>query len=151
MIVPLFNQGYVRLDPAKGSAKSTVGEANSDWSGHLIAEVVIPKGGPGALEVGLSEEACTARGSVQSCDTSEFPFRMAGSGPPPDAPLASLVVARTQPPTGRLLAGEPFDVTVTLEPQAGWDVAALKLPKQLVAFANQRGGQDLASTTLDTR
>jgi LPXTG-motif cell wall-anchored protein len=146
---PQFNGGYVRLHPAKGTAKPTVGEANSDWPGHLIAEVVIPKGGPGELEVGLSESACTTRGSVQTCDVSEYPFRMAGTGPPPDAPLTSLLVARTQPPVGSILAGQPFDIRVTLEPQGQWDMDALHLPDQLIAFANARGGPDLANAGLN--
>jgi hypothetical protein len=143
-----FNQAFIRLHPAKGSATPTVGEANSDWPGHLIGDVEVPQGGAGRLEIGLSEKVCTIRGSVQTCDQQEFPFRLAGTGPPPDAPRTALVVATTVLPPGSLLAGEPIDLLVTVEAQAMWDIATLALPDQLFAFVNERGGPDLAATTL---
>ena len=143
-----FNEAFVRLHPAKGKAKPTVGQARSDWPGHLMAEVNVPEGGAGELEMGLSGQACTVRGSVQTCADQEFPFRMAGSGPPPDAPLSALVVATTAEPHGPLLAGMAIDVSVSVEPRGTWDIEALHLPDQLIAFANKRSGPDLATTVL---
>ncbi len=144
-----FNGGYVRLHPAKGSAKPSLATTSSDWPGHLIADVEIPAGGAGALEIGLSDQVCTIRGSVQTCANTEFPFRLAGTGPPPDAPRTALIAATTTVPSGPLLAGEPIDLTVTIELQAGWDIASLGLPDQLVAYANKRSGPDLATATIN--
>ena len=133
---PEFNEGFVRLHSATGSAKPTLGSASSDWPGHFAASVVVPRGGPGLLEVGVADQ------------NQEFPFTVKGSGPPPEAPLAELVVATTARPPGPLVAGEPIDLTVTVNAQAAWNMDELGLPDELVAFVNRRGGPDLASTRL---
>jgi hypothetical protein len=140
-----FNEGYVRLRPAKGSAKPTIGSALSDWPGHLIGDVVVPRGGPGPIEIGIADHACAGAGS---CSGHVFPFKMAGTGPPPNAPRSALIVATIQAPAGSLFAGEPIDLSVSVEPQAGWDLDALGLPNELVAFVSTRSGPDLASATL---
>ena len=141
-----LNELTIHLSPAKGSAKPTSAKATIDWPGHLVVDIVVPKGGPGELSIGLPAEVCATDGS---CTEQELlvPFR--GVGPPPDAPRSALVVARVERIAGPLLAGQPFDVRVTLEPQARWDEDALDLPDQLVAFVNASGGPDLASTLLN--
>jgi hypothetical protein len=136
---------FVRLHPATGKAKPTEGKATSDWPGHIIAEVVIPSGGPGSLDVGIHTQVCTPGGG---CKPGDFLIPFAGVGPPPNASRAELIVATVSEPHDPVTAGAPFDLVVLVEAQAAWDLSTLGLPDRLIAIVNERSGPDLATAEL---
>jgi hypothetical protein len=136
---------FLRLHPATGSAAPSTTTADSDWPGHLVANVQVPKGGPGAIEVGFDGQTCRSDGT---CVTSFFPFRFGGAGPPPEAPLARLIEATIHPPEGILIEDVPIDLTVDVVRRAAWDPSVVPLPDQLVAVVNQRGAPDTATAVL---
>jgi hypothetical protein len=142
-----LSDAYVRLHPAKGSAKPTEARARADWPGHLAFEIAIPKGGPGLLETGFEGQTCTASGA---CTETRFPFAFGGYGPPPDAPRSVLVTATVLSPQSPVMADEALDVVVDVVPKGAWDPARLELPDRLVAFVGAIGGSgpDLASAEL---
>lgn len=43
----------VRLHPATGKGKATVGQVTQDWPGHSATDIVVPPGGFGRLEFGV--------------------------------------------------------------------------------------------------
>lgn len=137
-----MNGLYLRLHPATGKARPTEAETRSDWPGHILANVIVPKGGPGAVEAGISGRACTDDGTCRDVD---FPFKIGGNGPPPDAPRSLLVEARFHAPSGPVIAGSPLDVIVDLQPRGPWDPRSLGLPDRLVVMARNGTGPDLAS------
>jgi hypothetical protein len=136
---------YIRLRPATGSGKPTEASATSDWTGHMVARLVVPKGGPGAVEAGYRARSCTDAGA---CSMIDLPFRYGGVGPPPEAAAADLVLAAVHPFDGPLVAGVPFDVAVDLVPRGAWRPDAIAMPDQLVAIVNQPGGRDSAAADL---
>ncbi len=142
-----LSDAYVKLYPAKGSAKPTETRARSDWPGHLAFEIDVPRGGPGQIEVGFEGKTCTEGGT---CTTSRFPFAFGGTGPPPDAPRAILVETDVLAPTSPVPAGELVDVIVDVVPRSPWDPTALGLPDRLVAYitAGSGSGEDLATAEL---
>jgi hypothetical protein len=136
---------YVRLHPATGKARPTAAETRSDWPGHILANVIVPKGGPGAMETGISGRACTTDGT---CTDTDFPFTFGGVGPPPEAPHSILVEARLRPLVQPVIAGRPVEVAMSLVPRAAWDPATIGLPDRLIVFARNGTGPDLASTEI---
>jgi hypothetical protein len=136
---------YVRLHPASGKARPTEAETRSDWPGHILANVIVPKGGPGEIEIGLSGRACTADGT---CTNVDFPFRIGGVGPPPEAPHSVLVDPRLQPLAQPVIAGRPLEIVIDLAPRAAWPPESLGLPDRLVVLARNGTGPDLASTEI---
>ena len=133
-----FNELTVHLRPAKGTAKPSAAHAVVDWSGHLVADIIVPRGGAGTLAYGVESRVCTTGGS---CTDQEQLVPFAGVGPPPDAPRSVLVTAAIEPLAAPLVAGQPIIVAVTLEPRAGWDPTALALPDRVVAIANESRGR----------
>jgi hypothetical protein len=136
---------YLRLHPATGKARPTEAETRSDWPGHILANVIVPKGGPGAIETGISGRACTSDGK---CTDVDFPFAVGGVGPPPEAPHSILVEARLRPLVQPVIAGRPVEVAMSLVPRAAWDPATIGLPDRLIVFARSGTGPDLASTEI---
>lgn len=140
-----LNDPYVLLHPAKGKAKPTEGKAQSDWPGHIVATVAVPKGGPGVIEAGASGRSCPSGGT---CTDSRLPFAFGGIGPPPDAPFARLVIPNVNLPAGPYRVGQTLDLRVELVPRALWDIGLLPMPDRLVVLINEPRGPDLSSSEL---
>jgi hypothetical protein len=104
----------------------------------VTAQLQIPEGGAGRLEILTSGQACDADGS--SCHDVQIPLKITGTGPPPDAPRAALVRAELLPITGDVVAGRPTAVAVSLTPVGLWDVEALDLPSTIQLNAWHAGG-----------
>lgn len=136
---------YFRLHPATGKAKPTSTETRSDWPGHSLANVIVPRGGPGDVEVGITGQECRSDGT---CTTRSFPFRIAGSGPPPGAPRSRLVTAFVHVPTTQVSTGQSIDVGVDVSPRVDWDDDALGLADRMIVVATLRDHPDLATTEL---
>jgi MYXO-CTERM domain-containing protein len=124
----------LKLHPATGRATPTEAETRPDWPGHLLANVIVPKGGPGALEVVVR-------------DHGDRPLRTGGIGPPVSAPLSSLVGVQVHLPSGPAIAGQPMDLVVDVRPQVEWD-PALGLPDRLVVIASLGRGPDLVNAEI---
>jgi hypothetical protein len=140
-----INGVYVLLRPAEGDAEPSVGTAESDFRGHIVAEFAVPEGGPGAIEVGVQGRVCTSDGA---CTDAKLPFTLAGTGPPPEADPATLIDATFLPFVGDLVANREFPVSVDVVPRGRWDIDALDLPERLVVTATVRGGPELARADL---
>jgi hypothetical protein len=126
---------YLKLHPATGKARPTEAETLPDWPGHLVANVIVPKGGPGAVELVVRD------------GPADLPIHVGGVGPPPDAPLSSLVFAAIHLPSGQVIAGRPMDLVVDVRTQADWD-PPVSLPDRLVVIATLGRGQELANTEI---
>ncbi len=125
---------YLKLYPATGKARPTEAETSSDWPGHLLANVIVPKGGPGAVEVVVR-------------DQTDLPIHTGGVGPPPAASLSSLVGAQVHLPSEPVIAGRPMDLVVDVRTQVEWD-PAVSVPDRLVVIATLGRGPDLANTEI---
>ena len=140
-----MNGLYLKLHPATGKARPTEAVTRSDWPGHLLANVIVPKGGPGNVELVVRDQTCTADGT---CGPADLPIHVGGVGPPPDAPLSSLVSAIVHLPAEPAVAGRPMDVVVDVTPRAEWDPSTLGVPDRLVVIATLGRGPDLANTVI---
>ena len=96
----------------------------------------MPAGGPGRLELGVHGPG------------GDRPLRIAGVGPPADAPLVDLLQTQLQDIVGDVVAGRPFPLAVSLGPRGWWNFEALHLPDRLVVSAAHPGGTELSSTEL---
>jgi hypothetical protein len=143
--IQTMNSGYVRVHAAKGSAMGPPVSARFDWPGHLTAEVTIPKGGLGKIEVGVSGSICDAAGA---CRQELQAFSFGGYGPPPDARRTDLVDASIEDIPGPVNVGDVVSVTVDLVPKAAWGLDTLDLPDRLVLEAAPARGSDLAQVDL---
>jgi hypothetical protein len=135
----------IRLHPASGDAEPAVANVESDFDGHLIADFVVPEGGPGRVEVVTTAQTCTADGT---CSETLVPIPIEGTGPPPDADPRLLVSATIQPFVGDVMAGRATPVTVEVLPRGLWEMSALRLPDHLVVAAGRRGEEPLASAEI---
>ena len=129
---------FLKLHPASGTASPSEAETRPDapgtLPGHLLANVIVPKGGPGAVDVVVR-------------DQTDLPIHVGGVGPPPGAPLSSLVLAQVHVPIGAAMAGRPTDVVIDVRPQVDWD-PPLGLPDRLVVIATLGRGPDLANAEI---
>ena len=135
----------VKLYPAKGKADPSVAKATQDAPGHLLANLTVPEGGAGRIEVVTQGEQCTAGGT---CTTIDIPMRIAGTGPPPEVPRSKLVRAQLLPVVGDVVAGRPAAIAVLLTPIGLWDPAALDLPSAIEVVINRVGGGRMGSAQL---
>ena len=119
---------FARLHPAKGKASPTTADAVTDWPGHHVIDLTVPAGGPGRLELGVHGPG------------GDRPLKIAGVGPPADAPLGDLVQTQVQDIVGDVVAGRPFPLAVSLGPRGWWNFDALHLPDRLVVSAAHPGG-----------
>jgi len=117
---------YVRLQPL-GGGSPTEADAAETWRGHFAASLVIPAGGVGDLEIGAGGTACDSNG----CRPADTAFRIAGVGPPPDAPLPAIATASIVRPPDVVRAGSPVAIGVRLVPNAAWDPASFPMPDAL--------------------
>jgi hypothetical protein len=135
-----------KLYPAKGKAAPSVAKAVADAPGHLLANLTVPTGGAGRIEIVTQGQQCTAGGA---CATIDIPLRINGTGPPPDAPRSKLVRAQLLPVVGDVVAGRPAPIAVLLSPIGLWDPAALDLPSAIQVVITRVGGGRLGSAELD--
>ena len=136
----------VKLYPKTGSAKPSVAKAIQDVPGHILAQLQIPKGGIGRVEIVTSGQECAADGT--NCHEVDVPLRIAGTGPPPDAPLGELVTAELLPVTGDVVAGRPASIAVLLHQIGLWTADSLALPDSIEVTSTKVGGGRLGSARL---
>ena len=124
---------YVRLRPAKGSAAPSEGQITADFPGHVVAVLVVPKGGPGKVEVGIHGQTCDANGT---CRPADIPLPISGTGPPTGAPALDLVMGSIHDFVGDIVAARPFPVTADVMPRGLWEAADVGLTDtvDVVAF-----------------
>jgi len=130
---------YARLKPAKGKAAASEGTIRADFPGHVVAEFVVPAGGPGALVVGV-------HGADGDAD-----LEIAGVGPPPGAKVFDLVSGSIHDIVGDVVAGRPFSVTVDVLPRGEWDVTTVGLSDRVDVMAidpTDRSATELGTATL---
>ena len=135
----------IRMHPATGDAGPAVATVESDFDGHLIADFVVPEGGPGRVEIVTSAETCSADGT---CSQTLFPIPLEGIGPPPDADPRLLLAATIQPFVGDVVAGRATPVSVEVLPRGLWEMSALPLPDHLVVAAGRRGEEPVATAEI---
>ena len=136
---------YAVLHPAKGHAPPTTADGVADWPGHVRFDVPAPKGGPGRLEFGIHTQDCRGQGP---CTDVDLPVKIAGTGPPPDAPRAALIDAQPLPIVGDIVAGRPASLAVLVTPKGAWTDEQLGLPDRIIAIATDGLGADLGSAEL---
>ena len=134
-----------RMLPASGAAEPSVATIESDFPGHVIANFVVPEGGPGPIEVGVLGEACIQDGT---CSDVLTPIAIAGTGPPPDADPTLLVTATIQPFVGDVVIGRPTPVHVEIQPRGLWDRSTLPLPDHLLVTAGRHGQPPVATAEI---
>ena len=127
---------YVKLHPARGKAAPSEATIEQDFPGHVLATVEVPQGGVGAVEVGIRSGG------------KDTPLTIAGTGPPPAAPVQDLVSATIQPLVGDTVAGRAFPLTVEVQPRGLYDQSALPMPDDVTAVARHPGGPGLSTGDL---
>ena len=139
---------YARLRPAKGAAAPSEGQITADFPGHVVAVLVVPKGGPGKVEVGIRGQTCDANGT---CRPADIPLPISGTGPPTGAPALDLVTGSIHDFVGDIVAARPFPVTADVMPRGLWNVGDVGLTDtvDVVAFLpNDPSGAMFGSGTL---
>jgi len=130
--------GGVRMSlfPAHGSAKANTAFAASDWHGHNVAQLIVPVGGVGRLEIGLPGQLCLDSG----CMDEDFLLNIRGVGPPTGVPISLLARARLALSSSAVAARTPISVDVVVEPNLEWPAPGLAMPGQLILQVRvQRG------------
>lgn len=136
---------YVLLRSADGDADPSVGTTRVDYPGHIVAELVVPEGGPGPIETGVRALVCRADGT---CANENLAYTTAGTGPPPDADPSTLIAATIRPFDEDVVAGREFEVAVDVFPRGRWEPGAVPFPERIVVTATRRGGLDIATAEL---
>ena len=126
---------FARLRPATGKAAAAEGTVNTDFPGHIHVRLVVPKGGPGSLVVGIHTPA----------GDEILPLR--GTGPPPTATADQLVAATFHPFVPSIEVGRAYPVAVDIQPRGDWEYAALPSLAGLSVVASV-GGQQVATAPL---
>jgi hypothetical protein len=140
---------FVRLHPAKGNAAPSEGRITADFPGHVLAALVVPKGGPGKVTLGIRGQSCDAGGA---CKPADFPVPFAGTGPPPDAKTFDLVTGSFHDIVGDVVVGRPTALTVEVMPRGLWDVTAVGLSDRVDVIArdpNDASGAQLGLAALE--
>ncbi|HEX5012674.1 MAG TPA: hypothetical protein VFV72_00850 [Candidatus Limnocylindrales bacterium] len=135
---------YVLLRPGTGSAAPSEASIQEDFPGHVVADMVVPEGGPGDVEVGMVVNACVN----DVCSDQRAPFQIAGTGPPPGAKPEELIGAEILPLVGDTVVGREFPVTVNVLSRGLWDFSTLPLPDHLLVVARHPGGAELSTGEL---
>jgi hypothetical protein len=133
---------FLRALPANGAGEPISATAISDWPGHYRGAVVVPPGGLGSIELGITGTIC----ENDVCHQDDWVFEIAGTGPPPGAPITSLAEARIDVDADALRAGQPADLGVILTPGAGWP--SLPVPDLVVVRAREPRGPNIAAASL---
>jgi hypothetical protein len=135
---------YVLMHPRTGNAPASEATLQADFPGHVIADIVVPEGGPGDVEVGMLVNGCVN----DVCSDERAPFAIAGTGPPPGAKPQELIRAEILPLVGDTVVGREFPVSVNVVPRGLWDVSALPMPDHLLVVARHPGGAELSTGEL---
>ena len=135
---------FVRAHPATGDAEPTTGNARQDWRGHYVGRVKVPEGGLGLVEFGITGTMC----ENDVCGPRDFIFPIAGTGPPPDAPMTSLAAAEIALPSEALVAGQPIHATVRLRLNTSWESSTVPLLTALALRAREPRGPTVATVML---
>jgi hypothetical protein len=136
------------LHPARGAAAASEGVVQADFQGHVVVDLVVPKGGPGDIEIGIHGLSCDANGS---CISAEIPLPVAGTGPPTGAAVLELVSGTIHDFVGDIVAARPFPVTADVMPRGLWELHEVGLPDSVdvVAFlSNDPSGALFGTGTL---
>lgn len=144
-----INRVFVRLHPAKGSAAPSEGRVTADFPGHVTAALVVPKGGPGSITVGVHGQACDENGT---CRPADIALAIVGTGPPPDAKNFDLVEGSFHDIVGDVVVGQPTSLTVEVMPRGLWDVSAVGLSDRVFVVARDPtdgSGAELGLATLE--
>lgn len=126
---------FARLRPAKGKAAAAEGTVEADFPGHVHVRLVVPKGGPGSLVVGIHTPA------------GDEILRLRGTGPPLTATADQLVAATFHPFVPSIEVGRAYPVAVDIQPRGDWEYAALPSLAGLSVVASV-GGQQVATAPL---
>jgi hypothetical protein len=139
---------FFRVRPATGAATPIEVIASMDWETHYAADVEVPVGGVGTLDVGIVIEVCPQPGA---CERYDGLFEVAGVGPPPDSPITLIATAAILPPASEVVAGRPFELDVSLTPNADWEPGAFQFPASLLVDVREARGESIAvvPATLD--
>jgi hypothetical protein len=136
------------IKSASGGTAATA-YAAEDWPGHVVAELTVPDGGVGGVEIALPGTICDAAGTCVPQDT---PIPIVGVGPPTGVPLATIGSAFIDPPAGAPVAGEPVTFEVGVEPRVAWPAPGLILPDTIWLQVRVLQGpivDDVAATLVD--
>jgi hypothetical protein len=131
---------FFRLHPATGPAAPTEVAASLDWETHYAADVEVPAGGVGTIEVGIVIEVCLQAGV---CERYDGLFEVAGVGPPPESPITLIASAAILPPATEVVAGRPFELEIALSPNADWEPGAFQYPAELVVDVREARGDSI--------
>jgi hypothetical protein len=107
---------FVQAVPPAGGGDPVRVVAIRDWPGHFRAQVDVPAGGLDRLETGIPGTVC----ENDVCRPDDWLIPVAGTGPPPDAPITTIAEARIDTGGTALAANRPADVSVAVRPRADW-------------------------------
>jgi hypothetical protein len=93
----------------------------------------------GTLDVGIVIDICTGA----DCERFDGLFEVAGVGPPPDRPITLIATASILPPDSEVVAGRPFELEITLSPNADWEPGAFVYPAELVLDVREARGDSI--------
>lgn len=138
----------VLLHPASGPAQPGFDYGNEDFAGHIVADLIVPEGGAGELEILLPGTVC--ENGICGPRDAHVPIR--GVGPPPDVPLPAFATALIRPPVQAIVAGGPTTMDITVEPRIRWPAPGLHLPGAIWLQVREPQGailDDVAATLVD--
>jgi hypothetical protein len=124
-----------RLHPASGKAADAVTNGTPDWPGHYTAQLAVPPGGFGRLDIGIPGSFCDDAGN---CVEQEFLFDQA-VGPPLGVKLPAIATAQLALDDTDLSARTAIEIQAFVSPNADWP-GGLELPARLVLQVRERQG-----------
>jgi len=133
---------FIQAVPPAGGGDPVRVVAIRDWPGHFRAQVEVPAGGLDRLETGIPGTVC----ENDVCRPDDWLIPVAGTGPPPDAPITTIAEARIDAGGERIAANRPADVSVAVRPRADWET--VPLPARIVVRVREPRGPNLATATL---
>ncbi len=145
LVIAPVDRVYVRLRPATGSAAPAEGRIETDFPGHVVATLEVPKGGPGSIEVGVHGQACDSSGT---CRPTDIPLKVSGTGPPPGSRVFDLVAGAFHDIVGDVVVGRSTAVTVDVVPRGLWDPTKVGLTDRVDVVASIPNDRSGATTGL---
>ncbi len=125
-----------RIHPASGKAPPAVANGVPDWRGHYTAELVVPRGGFGSLEIGIPGTFCADTGS---CVQQEFLFDVA-VGPPVDVKLTAFASGSLSLSAATVEARRSISIDVQVGTNVQWP-GRVAYPSRLFLQVRERQGQ----------